>query len=369
MDLPPGTERAIQLCYDAIAAPQGWTAALDELAHSLGAQACMILPHEVNDRDFGVVSSTDMQKIDELWERNLDWVQPVYEPRGDPFVRSGYEAVIQSQLFTDDEIKRSRFHQEISGPAKLQEWACGIFSADGRYWCMPFNRGTEPFTREILAPIAEVSRRIARVVSISAKISRTSAENEVRTLDRIGCAAILVDRHGRAGRANHLAEGLFGADFGIRHGRLWTAASASLSRLDRFMEGIHFSRTSRGPLPAPVMICRDGGPWLLIEAMPLAAASMEIFDGCRAILILTDLTHPPIADAAVLGQVFGLTRAEARLAAAICEGHDLETVASTFGVSRLTLRSQLKTVFAKTGSRRQAELVARVTQIRNSAAH
>ena len=43
MGLSQKTERALELCYDAIAAPQLWTGALDNLAHSLGAHACQIL--------------------------------------------------------------------------------------------------------------------------------------------------------------------------------------------------------------------------------------------------------------------------------------------------------------------------------------
>lgn len=369
MGLSPKTERALESCYDAIASPGRWHSALDDLAYSIGASACVILPHEVSDRQFGEVCSTEMWKLNERWQRNLDWVKPVYEPRGDPFVRSGYQAVNLCDLFSDDELRHSRFHQEIAKPAGLYYWACGIFSAEGRYWCMPFFRGSEPFAQEELEPIAEIARRTARIVSISEKITRSSAEYEILTLERIGSAALLIDRHGNVSRANRHAEQLFCAEFGVRHGRLWTAASASLARLDRFMAALEYAKTHNSALPAPIVVARGGSPWLMIEAMPVTSASMEVFNGCRALLVLTDLTRPPIADAAVLGLAFGLTRAEARLAAAVCEGRDLETVATAFGVSRLTVRTQLKTVFAKTGTRRQAELVARVSRIRNSAAH
>ena len=369
MVLSSDTERAIELCYDAIATPSLWVAALDSLAHSLGAHACQVMPHVISQRPFGMVRSTGAWRIHELWQRNLDWVKEVYEPRGEPFVQQGYRAVIQSQLFTDDEIRHSRFHQEIVRPAGCLHWACGIFQVEDRIWCLPFHRSNEPFNADVIEPIAEVAGRMARIISLAEKVSRAGAENEVLTLDRAGCAAMLIDRFGRVTRINRLAEGLFCNEFGIRNGRLWTAASASQERLDRFMAEIEHAKSTLRPLPAPVIVARHGTPWLLIEAMPVTSESNDIFEGCRAILVVSDLTRPSITDAALLSVVFGLTSAEARLAAAICDGHDLNAAAATFGVSRETVRSQLKTVFAKTGSRRQAELVARAAQIRNTTQH
>ena len=369
MNLSPQTERALELCYDSIAAPQLWTCALDNLAHSLGAAACQILPHELSQRPLGQVRSSHAWRIHERWQKNSDWVKPVYEPRGDPLVRQGYRAVLQSQLFTDEEIKHSRFHQEIVRPAGCLHWACGIFQVEDRIWCLPFHRGDEPFTPDVLEPIAEVAVRMARIISIAEKVSRAEAENEILTLDRAGCAAMLIDKRGRVVRFNRRAEALFCNEFGIRNGRLWTAANSSLERLDRFMAEIEQAKPTAGPLPAPVIIARRGTPWLLIEAMPVTSASNDIFEGCRAVLVVSDLSRPSITNAALLSLEFGLTGAEARLAAAICEGHDLNAAAATFGVSRQTLRSQLKTVFAKTGSRRQAELVARAAQIRNTTQH
>ena len=369
MNLSPKTERAIELCYDLIAAPQKWAGALDNLAHSLGAVACQIQPHELSERPFGQVRSSHAWRIRERWQKNLDWVKPVYEPRGDHLVRQGYRAVLQSQLFTDEEISHSRFHQEITRPVGCLHWACGIFQVEDRTWCLPFFRGSEPFDRDILEHIAEIAGRMARIVSIAEKVARASAENEVTTLESAGCAAMLIDRNGRVTRVNHLAEDLFCKDFGIRNGRLWTSANASLERLDHFMAEIERTQNNAEPLPAPVIIARHGAPWLLIEAMPVTSDSNDIFEGCRALLVVSDLSRPSMTDAALLSLVFGLTSAEARLAAAICEGQDLNAASATFGVSRETLRSQLKTVFAKTGSRRQAELVARAAQIRITTQH
>ena len=53
-----------------------------------------------------------------------------------------------------------------------------------------------------------------------------------------------------------------------------------------------------------------------------------------------------------------LTPAEARVARAIAEGGDLKTLAAGLSLSVDTLRGQLKSVFRKTGTRRQNELAA-----------
>jgi DNA-binding CsgD family transcriptional regulator len=60
----------------------------------------------------------------------------------------------------------------------------------------------------------------------------------------------------------------------------------------------------------------------------------------------------------ILRQAFGLTPAEARLAVGLAAGRDLTEIAHAFGVEVGTARTQLKSIFAKTGSHRQGELVA-----------
>ncbi len=56
----------------------------------------------------------------------------------------------------------------------------------------------------------------------------------------------------------------------------------------------------------------------------------------------------------------GLTPAEARLAAALCEGLSLEEAAERLGIKLTTVRTHLKSSFAKTGARRQAELMGKL---------
>lgn len=55
---------------------------------------------------------------------------------------------------------------------------------------------------------------------------------------------------------------------------------------------------------------------------------------------------------------FMLTPAEVQVALGIAEGKSLAAIAKMRGVAISTVRGQLKSVFVKTGTHRQAELVA-----------
>lgn len=59
----------------------------------------------------------------------------------------------------------------------------------------------------------------------------------------------------------------------------------------------------------------------------------------------------------VLRDVYGLTAQERRLAVLLYEGAALPAAAKAIGIEVSTARSHLKNIFAKTGTRRQTELV------------
>ena len=89
----------------------------------------------------------------------------------------------------------------------------------------------------------------------------------------------------------------------------------------------------------------------------------DAFGPCQAVVILVDLDRrwvPPEEDLRVL---FGLTAAEGNLAAMLASGKTLNESADALGISKETARSQLKGVFFKTETNRQAELVALLARL------
>lgn len=63
-------------------------------------------------------------------------------------------------------------------------------------------------------------------------------------------------------------------------------------------------------------------------------------------------------DAQALVSHFGLTQSEARVAVALTEGKQPAQIADEFNISRTTVTYHMRNIFGKTGTGRQAELVA-----------
>jgi DNA-binding CsgD family transcriptional regulator len=79
--------------------------------------------------------------------------------------------------------------------------------------------------------------------------------------------------------------------------------------------------------------------------------------GPSAAVFISDPDQRESASQQTLGELFSLTPAEARVAILLARGLSLAEVSKAQNTSPHTVRAQLKSIFAKTGVSRQAELV------------
>jgi DNA-binding CsgD family transcriptional regulator len=230
---------------------------------------------------------------------------------------------------------------------------------------LPIFRGDDPFTSEDAARLARVGPYLGKIVSLAQKFAAFDAASKLSALERVNSAAIVIDATGRATQMNLPAQNLLGANFNLVRGRPTAHDPASNRRLQQLVSfALHAERGSAQAFP-PIVVDRDEAPWLLLEAMPVTAFGSDLFSSGRVILLLTDLTAPLRPEATQLCAAFGLTVAEAKLAAKLASGVGIDGAAASLGVSRETARTQLKAVFAKTNTRRQAELAALVARLRS----
>jgi DNA-binding CsgD family transcriptional regulator len=82
-----------------------------------------------------------------------------------------------------------------------------------------------------------------------------------------------------------------------------------------------------------------------------------------AVVLAIDPGTRTVCDRRLFEIALGLSRAEARVAAALLEGLDAKQVAARLHVSHETVRTHLKRIFEKTRTRRQAELLLVLLQV------
>jgi DNA-binding CsgD family transcriptional regulator len=268
----------------------------------------------------------------------------------------------------DEEERRTLPYFQETRPGKREWFAVSFFSVEGGDWCLPLFRGDDrgPFTPEDAGRLARVGPYLGKIVSLAQKFAAFDAGSKLSALARVSSAAVVIDATGRATQMNLPAQNLLGEDFNLVRGRPAAHDSASNRRLQQLVSSVLHTARGGAQAYAPIVVDRDEAPWLLVEAMPVTAFGSDLFGSGRAILLLTDLRSPLRPEATLFCAAFGLTVAEAKLATKLASGVGIEAAASSLGVSRETARSQLKAVFAKTNTRRQAELAGLLARFRPS---
>lgn len=206
-----------------------------------------------------------------------------------------------------------------------------------------------------MVPLSAV---LTEAAIISTAIGRRTVAGMANALDLVRHPAVAVDRMGCVLDANAGAHALFGEDLQLRQRRLVVRDRQAAAELaDLFARMRNTSDTASLDAP-PIVVRREADRPLVIRVLPVGGAAGSPFLGARALLVFTDLGRKPGPDPGVVARVFDLTRAEARLAALVATGTGPGAAAKKLGVSRETVRAQLKAVFAKTETHRQSELVA-----------
>ena len=191
---------------------------------------------------------------------------------------------------------------------------------------------------------------------------RLWCEGLLEAFGQVGIGAVVLGAHGQVIFANPAAQRHFdfGTGIALSSGQLIATDRVSNLALQDLIHAIKTRDGSAGDMKVPLV--RHGAPPLLAYSIPVDLFIGGSYDA-RGILVLADPQSRSEPTVLLLHQVFGLTTAEARLAAGLLKGLDLQEIAELHQVSVGTLRVQLKSIFAKTQTNRQAQLVAMLARL------
>jgi DNA-binding CsgD family transcriptional regulator len=111
-----------------------------------------------------------------------------------------------------------------------------------------------------------------------------------------------------------------------------------------------------------VLISRKSRPPLRISVSPLKNSIVGKPAAAAAIAFIVDPDRRLRPRNKLLSALFGLTPAECRIALLVSDGKSLPEISGELGVSRNTLKSQIASVYAKTGVSRQSQLARMMLQ-------
>ncbi len=208
----------------------------------------------------------------------------------------------------------------------------------------------------------EIERQRAAMLAELSERSRMSFLSAADVLNRLAEAVILVDPAGRATFVNRAALHLLcgGDGLAIENGRLIVATGDGGRRLREALAAVGQAAPSEpsvhlnidrpsGRRPYALRLCRlDAGLDLDGEPGPMVA-----------VFLADPVARVRLPEIALCAR-YGFTPTEARIVADLALGHSVEAIADLHGISRYTIHHHLKSIFRKTETTRQPELVALV---------
>lgn len=348
---------AINDCYSSLTDQKGWSNALHSLALAAGADAACFYAEDAADLRLSFPASPRYQSFLEEFVKGGWWRTDHRALRGWPRLRGGNRVLVEHDLVTDQERQRLPVYHDLYCKHDLTWWAAVSFRVGDRDWAMPLLRSEAkgPFEAQAHC-LLELVPHLSRIIGIGTAMMAAGTNDAVEMFELGRRPAVSVDWSGRCIALNAGAESLLGRDLFIAGGRLRATDAGSDSQLQGFVHAALQAR-SMAELPPAITIRRAGRMPVIVDAVTTSSALSRGGFTLQRILLLTDLEHSSPTGAATLRQIFGFTQAEARLAEQLSAGLTLAQASERLGLSLETARTQLKTVFARTGTHRQADLV------------
>jgi DNA-binding CsgD family transcriptional regulator len=341
-----------------------WPQILEEISKDLGAIGAALLQSDVRTDDIpvsGGVSDLFKAYFADGWS-----ARDIRAERGIPLVLGGHSVVTDQDIITPEEMHRNNYYQDLLAPNGLTWWAVAGFTVGSHLWGLTIHRSARqgPFEATEKQALAQIVGRLSEVATLSSAVGRASIVNMTNALDLVTQPAIALDRMGFVLEANAAAERLFDHDVRVRNRRLELSDPRAKAEFGIFLRKLRMTPDSATLNAAPIFVRPPLRSPLVLRILPIDGAARSPFLGARALLLISDLGRKnEIQIANLLSSAFGLSPAEARLASFLADGASLDEAAHQFGISRETIRNQLKSVFAKTDTHRQSELVALLGRI------
>lgn len=363
-------DRALNLIYATLEDRQAWRAVMDCLHEALGTRAVHLLAF---DSQHGTLSYSDganmAPQIDMEYIQNYQFIDPRVELMR---TKMGEAWLHCHEHFDDAFVANDPFYQEFLLPHGARYLtACKLAEDNTATVLLAFLRSSEagPLPPPAVAFLDRLRPHLQRACRIGQAHFVYSTEALVghALVDRLRQPVLLMSSAGEIVHVNDAAERLLQATTLVRveHNRLLLPQRYHCDFFERCAALEQAIRNGEPGAPEQAFnsihlkheLEGDEVLYGFFNAL-LPERVMGTF-GVRPLIMLF-LYHPSSAqviDSCLLSAAFGLSHAECRVASLLADGMPLKSIADTLGVQYDTVRKQLMSIYKKTSTNRQPELV------------
>jgi DNA-binding CsgD family transcriptional regulator len=369
---------AIHAAYDAATGGGAWQDVGNRLKHLVGARTASLW---VGDPAAGRIQILYAESIPEEAERDysrhfyaLDpWVKGFGQRAAHAPAGAAPDVAVTAELVDEAAYRRGEFYQEFARHLGLYHVVGGVYPV-GSEGIMPLGlhrpEGAEPFgeaERQIVRMIVPHLHHAVRInLRLGADLPASDPAMGAAALDAFPVGAVILDGAMRVIHANAAAQALARSGGALRfraagpspsHLYLEALARADHQRLARLCRAVAAQASLGGGMS--LACADDAASPIAVVVTPLAARLLPPRWGGAAprgmvpgyaLVLASDLSRAPRLPPRLLAEVFGLTLAEAEVAAALCGGLTAEAVARARGVGPATIRTQVRVILEKTGA-------------------
>jgi DNA-binding CsgD family transcriptional regulator len=360
-------DRIIELFYQAILDPIHWVDALKRVAGLMECESASIILYDRNARRATLNQSfgTPEEMLDAYHthyykcDPGLEAIKKV--PVGDWYLdrrELGLQVIARSEFYNDF-VRACGLQGVMTNRLIYTQGVEGGLSLQRAIGHRPFDQ-TDMERAAMMIP--HLQRAITIYMRLQAAAYREACLNSM--LDSINFAMFTVDRRAKVAYLNAAGARLIQEQGAVDV----SGGHLALRGIEpgRLLQMIQRACGVGQPSQAGMGTIKDGNgfPIMQLVVTPLAQAESRGYadlNGHYALVVLKSLnTEGPLSEA-ILHDLYGLTRAETRLSIMLLQGATLSEIAQNAGVSLNTVRTQLKSVFAKTGMKRQVDLVRKLS--------
>jgi DNA-binding CsgD family transcriptional regulator len=359
------SDRLLDLIYEAAAIPEMWPAVLDALAGMVRGVGTFLIT--ANTSSFRWTHSESVRQLGQdflegRWHERNPRMERLLSHRHSGFIR-------EVDMFTAEEMDRDPTFQELLRPRGFG-WAVGtvvqVPSDDMLAFSIERRFADGPVEDHHLPRLNALRPHLARAAMMSARLRFEHAQGMADSLTAMGLPSAVLLGNGKVISTNASFDQVGPQIVSTAFGGIALANTEANALLKKAIEELNAVAFQHGAKSIAVP-AEESGTALIVHLIPVRRSAHDIFGPAMGVLVVTPLGSSQTLSDDLLNGLFDLSPAEIRAAQGLLAGKSIDDLATDLGLSRETIRSQVKAVLAKTGTSRQADLMALLSNVKTPA--